>query len=169
MLGLGSGIQYPSGVSAIKLSLYSVIVLADDDENVMVQFVVNDADTKAALLSGITQATGAKVNGTCLCTVSNRTNTSDIKTASDTFNIFQYESGGLTDEVYYFLSLATSNITISSDADYKAVDFTAGTFIGDSIDASGAGDVYNISCVISIPGFDDSDSKARNNVSIDAA
>ena len=169
MLGLGSGIQYPSGGIAIKLLIYSVVVASDDDENVVVKLFIDDVETRAALLDGITQGTGNKVNGTCILTVENDTDPSDVKTAVDTFNIFQYDSTTLTAEKDYFLSLASSNITISSGDDYKVVDLTAGTFVGDSLDASGAGDTYDFDCAISITGFDDSDRRARNNISIDAA
>ena len=72
----------------VKLSIYSVIVLADDDENVAVKLYISDAATKAALLAGITQGIGNKVNGTCILTVLNDTDPSDVKTAVDTFNIF---------------------------------------------------------------------------------
>lgn len=168
-LGINTCVIGQTVQQLVKLSIFSVIVLADDDENVVVKLHINDAATKAALLAGITQGTGNKVNGTCILTVDNDTDPSDEKTAVDTFNIFQYDSTTLDAESNYFLSLATSNITISSGDDYKAVDLTAGTFVGDSLDASGAGDTYDFNCIISIAGFENSDITARNNVSIDAA
>jgi hypothetical protein len=168
-LGINTCVIGQTVQQLVKLSIFSVIVLADDDENVIVKLFISDAATRAALLNGITQGTGNKVNGTCTLTVENDTDPSDVKTAVDTFNIFQYDSTTLTAEKDYFLSLATSNITISSGDDYKAVDLTAGTFVGDSLDASGSGNTYDFNCIISIPGFETSDITSRNNISIDAA
>ena len=168
-LGINTCVIGQTGQQLVKLSIYGVHVLADDDENIAVKLHISDVATRAALLAGITQGTGNKVNGTCILSVDNDTDPSDEKTAVDTFNIFQYDSTGGSAEVFYFLSLATSNITISSGDDYKVVDVTAGTFVGDSLDASGAGDTYDFNCSISIPGFEDSDVTARNNISIDAA
>lgn len=165
MLGLGTGIQYPSSLSLVKLAIQDLVTTDIDDENVMVTFTSSNAATRNALLSGITQATGAKVNGTFELTVTNVTSDPD-DVAVDTFNVFQYDSGNTT---LFFLSLATSNITISGSADYHAVDLTAGTFVGDSLDASGSGEIYSFSGALSIPGFDTSDSISVVNLSIDAA
>ena len=168
-LGINTCVIGQTVQQLVKLSIFAVTVLADDDENMAVKLGITDAATKAALLAGITQGTGNKVNGTCTLTVENDTDPNDVKTAVDTFNIFQYDSTTLDAETHYFLSLATSNITISSGDDYKVVDVTAGTFVGDSLDASGAGDTYDFNCIISIDGFENSDITARNNISIDAA
>ena len=59
MLGLGAGIQYPSSLSLVKLAIQDLATTDIDDENVMVTFTSSDAATRDALLSGITQATGA--------------------------------------------------------------------------------------------------------------
>jgi len=64
VLGLGANIVYQSPQSAIKLVVAALTTTDTDDENVMVAFTVTDSDTQAALVDGITQATGAKVNGT---------------------------------------------------------------------------------------------------------
>jgi len=69
MLGLGAGIQYPSSLSLVKLAIQDLVTTDIDDENVMVTFTSSNAATRNALLSGITQATGAKVNGTFELTV----------------------------------------------------------------------------------------------------
>jgi hypothetical protein len=170
MLGLGTNITYQSPKSAIKLALSSLTTTDTDDENVMVAFVVSDADTQAALVDGITQQTGAKVNGTFTLTVTNVTADPDL-VGTDTFNVFQYNAASTA---IYFISLATSNITVSSSADYQAVDLTAATFLNSGgsdagLDASGAGEIYNFEGFLSIPGFDSSDSVSTNNISIDAA
>ena len=170
MLGLGTNITYQSPQSAIKLVLGSLTTTDADDENVMVAFVVSDADTQAALLNGITQATGAKVNGTFTLTVTNVTADPDL-VGTDTFNVFQYNAASTA---IYFMSLATSNITVSSGADYQAIDLTAATFLNSGgtdagLDASGAGEIYNFEGFLSIPGFESSDSVSTNNISIDAA
>ena len=62
MLGLGTGIQYPSSLSLVKLVVAQVATADVDDENVSVVIAITDADTRTALLDGISQATGAKVN-----------------------------------------------------------------------------------------------------------
>tara|TARA_R110002020_G_scaffold40551_3_gene119817 strand:- start:3089 stop:3601 length:513 start_codon:yes stop_codon:yes gene_type:complete len=170
MLGLGTDIVYQSPQSAIKLVLTGLTTTDLDDENVMVAFTVTDADTQAALLSGITQATGAKVNGTLELTVTNVTADPDL-VGTDTFNVFQYSN---LSTAIYFISLATSNITISSGADYQAVDLTAATFLNSGgsdagLDASGSGEIYNFASILSIPGFESSESIAISNISIDAA
>jgi hypothetical protein len=170
MLGLGTGIPYPSGLSASKLVLSALTTTDLDDENVMVAFTVTDAVTQAALVADITQATGAKANGTFELTVTNVTADPDL-VGTDTFNVFQYNAASTA---IYFLSLATSNITISSGDDYQAVDLTASTFLDSGgsdagLDASGSGEIYNFQGVLSISGFESSVSVATNNISIDAA
>ena len=174
MLGLGTGIQYPSSLSLIPLALAEVAIVDTDDENVSVVIKVTDIETKTALLDGITQSTGAKVNGTATLTVENQdtlgSNTHRIGTK--TFNIFQYTSSG---QVFYFLSTATSDITIGGDPDnYEAVDLTVATFLDSggsdaNLDAAGTGEVYDFDVFISIPGFEDSNVVVIDNVSIDAA
>ena len=139
MLGLGTDIIHQSPQSAIKLVLTALTTTDTDDENVMVAFTVTDSDTQAALLNGITQATGAKANGTFTLTVTNVTADPDL-VGTDTFNVFQYNAASTA---IYFMSLATSNITVSSGADYQAVDLTAATFLNSGgsdagLDASGA-------------------------------
>ena len=170
MLGLGTNITYQSPQSAIKLIVAALTTTDTDDENVMVAFTVTDSDTQAALVDGITQATGAKVNGTFELTVTNVTANPDLA-GTDTFNVFQYNSASTS---IYFLSLATSNITISSGDDYQAVDLTAATFLNTGgsdagLDASGSGEIYNFAGVLSIPGFDSAALVSTNNISIDAA
>jgi len=170
MLGLGTNITYQSPQSAIKLVVAGLTTTDADDENVMVAFTVSDSDTQAALLNGITQATGAKVNGTFTLTVTNVTADPDL-VGTDTFNVFQYNAASTA---IYFISLATSNITVSTGADYQAVDLTAATFLNSGgsdagLDASGAGEIYNFEGFLSIPGFESSVSVSTNNISIDAA
>ena len=170
MLGLGTNITYQSPKSAIKLALNALTTTDTDDENVMIAFTVSDSDTQAALENGITQATGAKVNGTFTLTATNVTADPDL-VGTDTFNVFQYNAATT---FIFFISLATSNITVSSDSDYKAVDLTAATFLNSGgtdagLDASGAGEIYNFEGFLSIPGFESSDSVSTNNISIDAA
>jgi hypothetical protein len=170
MLGLGTDIVYQSPQSAIKLIVAALTTTDTDDENVMVAFTVTDADTQAALVAGVTQATGAKVNGTFELTVTNTTADPDLE-GTDTFNVFQYSSASTA---IYFISLAASNITISSGDDYQAVDLTVSTFLNSGgsdagLDASGAGEIYNFKGVLSIPGFDSAALVSTNNISIDAA
>ena len=170
MLGLGTNILYQSPQSAIKLIVAALTTTDTDDENVMVAFTVTDADTQAALVAGVTQANGAKVNGTFELTVTNVTADPDL-VGTDTFNVFQYTS---VSTAIYFISLATSNITISALADYQAVDLTAATFLNSGgsdagLDASGSGEIYNFAGVLSIPGFESSAEISTNNISIDAA
>ena len=170
MLGLGTNILYQSPQSAIKLIVAALTTTDTDDENVMVAFTVTDADTQAALLNGISQATGAKVNGTFTLTVTNVTADPDL-VGTDTFNVFQFNSASTA---VYFMSLATSNITVSTGADYQAVDLTAATFLNSGgsdagLDASGPGEIYNFEGFLSIPGFESSVSVSTNNISIDAA
>ena len=170
MLGLGTNITYQSPQSAIKLALSSLATTDTDDENVMVAFTVSDSDTQAALLNGITQATGAKVNGTFTLTVTNVTADPDL-VGTDTFNVFQYNAASTA---IYFISLATSNITVSTGAEYQAVDLTAATFLNSGgsdagLDASGSGEIYNFEGFLSIPEVKSSVSISTNNISIDAA
>ena len=158
----------------IQLALAEVSIVDTDDENVAVVIKVTDIDTKTALLDGITQSTGAKVNGTATLTVENHdtlgTNTHRIGTK--TFNIFQYDGSG---QVYYFLSTATSDITIGGDPDnYEAVDLTASGFVAPGggsamLSAGGSGEIYDFDVFISIAGFEDSNVVVIDNVSIDAA
>jgi hypothetical protein len=170
MLGLGTGIIHQSPQSAIKLILSGLTTQDNDDENVMVAFTLSDSATQSALVDGITQQTGAKVNGTFTLTVTNVTADPDL-VGTDTFNVFQYNA---VSTAIFFISLATSNITVSSSDDYRAVDLTAATFLNSGgsdagLDASGAGEIYNFEGFLSIPGFDSSDSISTNNISIDAA
>ena len=174
MLGLGTGIQYPSSLSLIPLVLAEVAIVDTDDENVAVVIKVTDIETKTALLDGITQSTGAKVNGTATLTVENHDTlgSNSHRIGTKTFNIFQYTSSG---QVFYFLSTATSDITIGGDPDnYEAVDLTVATFLDSggsdaNLDAAGTGEVYDFDVFISIPGFEDSNVVVQNNISIDAA
>ena len=175
MLGLGTGIQYPSSLSLIPLVLAEVAIVDTDDENVAVVIAVTNIDTKTALLDGITQSTGAKVNGTATLTVENHDTTTGNnvhRIGTKTFNIFQYTGSG---QVFYFLSTATSDITIGGDPDnYEEVDLTVATFLDSggsdaNLDAAGTGEVYDFDVFISIPGFEDSNVVVINNVSIDAA
>ena len=173
MLGLGTGIQYPSSLSLIPLVLAEVAIVDTDDENVAVVIKVTDIETKTALLDGITQSTGAKVNGTVALTVTNQDTlgSNSARTGTKTFNVFQYNGAN---QAFYFLATAASNITISSADDYNTVDLTDATFLDSggsdaNLDAAGSGEIYNFSAVLSIPGFEDSDAVAQNNISIDAA
>mgnify|MGYP001472308430 FL=1 len=174
MLGLGTGIQYPSSLSLIPLVLAEVAIVDTDDENVAVVIKVTDIETKTALLDGITQSTGAKVNGTATLTVENHDTlgSNSHRIGTKTFNIFQYTSSG---QVFYFLSTATSDITIGGDPDnYEAVDLTVATFLDSggsdaNLDAAGTGEIYDFDVFISISGFEDSNVVVIDNVSIDAA
>mgnify|MGYP003129404474 FL=1 len=174
MLGLGADISHGVTLSSVKLLINVTTVLDTDDENVSVQFAITDSATQNALLNGITQSTGAKVNGTVALTVTNQDTlgSNSARTGTKTFNIFQYTSGS---EIFYFLSPATSDISIGSDVNnYFAVDLTVATFLDSggsdaNLDAAGSGEIYNFSAVLSIPGFEDSDAAVVNNISIDAA
>ena len=174
MLGLGVDILHGVTLSSVKLLINAATVLDTDDENVSVQLAITDSATQRALLNGITQSTGAKVNGTVALTVTNQDTlgSNSARTGTKTFNVFQYTSGS---EVFYFLSPATSDISIGSDpSNYFAVDLTVATFLDSggsdaNLDAAGSGEIYNFSAVLSIPGFEDSDAVAQNNISIDAA
>lgn len=173
MLGLGTGIQYPSSLSLVKLVLGAVATSDVDDENVAVIIATTDADTSTALLDGISQATGAKVNGTVALTVTNQDTlgSNSARTGTKTFNVFQYSGANQT---FYFLATAASDITISSADDYNTVDLTASDFLDSggsdaNLDAAGTGEIYNFSAVLSIPGFEDADAVVQNNISIDAA
>ena len=158
----------------IQLALAEVAIVDTDDENVAVVIKVTDIDTKTALLDGITQSTGAKVNGTATLTVENHDTlgSNSHRIGTKTFNIFQYDGSG---QVFYFLSTATSDITIGGDPDnYEAVDLTVATFLDSggsdaNLDAAGTGEVYDFDVFISIAGFEDSNVVVIDNVSIDAA
>ena len=172
MLGLGTGIEY-QGLSADKLSVNTVTVIDTDDENVAVLLTITNAMTRDALLDGVTQATGAKVNGTVTLTVENHDTlgSNSHRIGTKTFNVFQYDSSSV---VFYFLSAATSDITISGASDYEEVDLTVATFLDSggsdaNLDAAGAGEVYDFDVILSITGFDDSDVTVRDSQSIDAA
>jgi hypothetical protein len=173
MLGLGTGIQYPSSLSLVKLVVAQVATADVDDENVSVVIAVTDADTRTALLDGISQATGAKVNGTVALTVTNQDTlgSNSARTGTKTFNVFQYNGAN---QAFYFLATAASNITISSADDYNTVDLTDATFLDSggsdaNLDAAGTGEIYDFDAVLSIPGFEDSDVVVQDNISIDAA
>ena len=177
MLGLGVDILHTSAPSVTQLKhspvggSHAFLVTANDDENVMVLFSTFDAVTKAALLDGITQGNGKKVNGTFDLTVTNVTADPD-KVGTKRFNVFQYL--GANDQVY-FLAPDTSDITISSADDYKKVDLTVATFLDSGgsdaeLDASGSGEIYNFTGTLNITGFDSStDAGVLSNLSIDAA
>tara|TARA_R100001510_G_C7656338_1_gene216238 strand:+ start:6872 stop:7417 length:546 start_codon:yes stop_codon:yes gene_type:complete len=181
MLGLGADILHASAPSVTQLKLSGFLfdgsvgstffVNETDDENVMVLFRTTDTATKAALLDGITQGTGKKVNGTFDLTVTNVTADPD-KVGTKTFNIFQYLASS---EEIYFLAPDTSNITISSGNDYQKVDLTVATFLDSGgsdaeLDASGSGEIYNFTGVLNITGFDSStNAGTSDNLSIDAA
>lgn len=173
MLGLGAGIQYPSSLSLVKLAVSQVATTDIDDENVSVVIAITDAATRAALLDGITQDDGAKVNGTVALTVENHDTlgSNSHRIGTKTFNVFQFNGAN---QAFYFLATATSDITISSGNDYNTVDLTDATFLDSggsdaNLDAAGAGEVYDFDAVLSIPGFEDSDVVVQNNISIDAA
>jgi len=172
-LGINTCVIGQTVQQLVKLSLAEISIVDTDDENVAVVIKVTNIDTKTALLNGITQSTGAKVNGTATLTVENHdTLGSDShRIGTKTFNIFQYTGSG---QVFYFLSTATSNITISSADDYEAVDLTVATFLDSggsdaNLDAAGSGEIYDFDVFISIPGFEDSNVVVIDNVSIDAA
>ena len=84
--------------------------------------------TVDAMLNGITQSAGAKVNGTCTVKLANFTEygLTESDKGVDTFNIFQINPALST---VFFLSLATSDITISSLDDYYAVNLTVNTWL----------------------------------------
>lgn len=173
MLGLGADITHGGLASAFQLVLYSTATTDVDDENVSVVFAVLSSDTAAALLSGITQGTGNKVNGTVELTVNNHdTLGSDVARAgTKIFNVFQFIGNN---QAFYFLSTSTSNITISAASDYQVVDLTDATFLNSegsdaNLDAAGSGEVYDFQVILSIPGFEDSEAVVTNAISIDAA
>ena len=175
-LALGNSLacEPKSSLPLVKLAVLQVATSDVDDENVSVVLAVTDADTRTALLDGISQATGAKVNGTVALTVTNQDTlgSNSARTGTKTFNVFQYNGAN---QAFYFLSPATSDISIGSDpSNYFAVDLTVATFLDSggsdaNLDAAGSGEIYNFSAVLSIPGFEDSDAVAQNNISIDAA
>jgi|TARA_R100000149_G_scaffold66371_1_gene44838 hypothetical protein len=174
-LALGNSLacEPKSSLPLVKLAVLQVATSDVDDENVSVVLAVTDADTRTALLDGISQATGAKVNGTVALTVTNQDTlgSNSARTGTKTFNVFQYNGAN---QAFYFLATAASNITISSADDYNTVDLTDATFLDSggsdaNLDAAGSGEIYNFSAVLSIPGFEDSDAVAQNNISIDAA
>ena len=173
MLGLGTNIQYSKTISLARLSVAAIATSDVDDENVAVVLAVTHAATRAALLSGISQASGAKVNGTAVLTVENHDTlgSNSHRIGSKTFNVFQYNGAN---ESFYFLSTATSNITISDGTDYNTVDLTDATFLNSggsdaNLDAAGTGEIYDFDAVLSISGFADSDVVVQDNISIDAA
>jgi len=175
-LALGNSLacEPKTPLALVKLVLGAVATSDTDDENVAVVIATTDADTRTALLDGISQATGAKVNGTVALTVTNQDTlgSNSARTGTKTFNVFQYNGAN---QSFYFLSTATSDITIGGDPDnYEAVDLTASDFLDSggsdaNLDAAGTGEIYNFSAVLSIPGFEDSDAVVQNNISIDAA
>ena len=170
MLGLGSSLFTESVVGGLSaLGIVGITIFDIDDENVAVYILATDATTVAALYNGITPGIGNKVNGTATLTVTNTTADPD-KVGTDTFNIFQFQDGN---QNLFFLSLATSDITISVAQDFLAVDLTAATFLDSGgsdaeLDASGSGEEYNFSLVVNIDGFIESNTATQTGISIDA-
>jgi hypothetical protein len=175
VLGLGVDILHTSAPSVTQLkhsiSGNAFLITHTDDENVLVLFATNDAATRAALLDGITQGTGKKVNGTFDLTVTNVTADPD-KVGTKTFNVFQYLGSS---EALYFLAPDSSDITINNADDYEKVDLTVATFLDSEgsdaeLDASGSGEIYTFTGALNITGFDSStDAGVSANISIDAA
>ena len=173
-LGINTCVIGQTVQQLVKLSLAEISIVDTDDENVAVVIKVTNIDTKTALVDGITQSTGAKVNGTATLTVENHDTlgSNSHRIGTKTFNIFQYTGSG---QVFYFLSTAASDITIGGDpANYEAVDLTVATFLDSggsdaNLDAAGTGEIYDFDVFISIPGFEDSNVVVIDNVSIDAA
>ena len=164
MLGLGTSLYTSSFAGFVTLpqaAILGVAITDVDDETILYQMLIGDS----------------AMNGTVELTVTNTTADPD-KTGVRTFNIFQYQNGST---LFYFLSGATSNITVSDTSlggDYYAVDLTTDgtgsdaflTAGGDNadLDASGAGEAYSFSAVLKIDGFQDSSALA-SSTSIDAA
>jgi hypothetical protein len=170
MLGLGINIAANSVTQgATQLVLYSQIFVYDlDDENVAVLPAASGSDTLNALYSGVTQGVGKKLNGTFELTVTNVTRT---KTGTKRFNVFQYSASGTS---LFFLSTSASDITISTNDDFYAVDLTLSTFqdSGGSdadLDAGGPLEQFSFSGVLSIDGCVDSNTASSNTITIDAA
>lgn len=179
MLGLGTSLYTQSFVEGIRpqAAILGVTIGDVDDETILYQMLINDSATVAAIIDGKTLGTGNLMNGTVELTVTNTTADPD-KTGVRTFNIFQYQNGSA---LFYFLSGATSNITVSNTelgGDYYAIDLTTDgtgsdaflTAGGDNadLDASGDAEAYSFSAVLKIDGFQDSSALA-SSTSIDAA
>ena len=179
MLGLGTSLYTQSFVEGIRpqAAIFAVAITDADDETTLYQMVINDSASVAAIIDGKTLGTGNLMNGTVELTVTNTTADPD-KTGVRTFNIFQFNNGST---IFYFLSGATSNITVSDAAlggEYYAVDLTTDGTDSDAfltaggananLDASGAGEEYSFSAVLKIDGFQDS-SALVSATSIDAA
>ncbi len=178
MLGLGTSLYTQSFVEGVpQAAILAASVVDADDETILYNFIINDSATVAAIIDGKTLGTGNLMNGTVELTVTNTTADPD-KTGVRTFNIFQYQNGNTN---FYFLSGATSNITISDTAlggEYYAIDLTTDgtgsdaflTAGGDNadLDASGDAEAYSFSAVLKIDGFQDSSALAFPT-SIDAA
>ena len=149
-------------------------VTGDDDENVRIVLTITDVPTQNALLSGITHAAGAKVNGTCTLKLLNATEYGfePADAGIDTFNMFQVFSFS---SQYFFLSLDTSNITISSGNEYDAVNFTVGTWLDPegadaALDVTGSAAVfYAHEAFIELDGYEASNEINAVAVPIDDA
>lgn len=160
--------------SLTQLNVDAIIVTGSDDENVLISLTITDVPTQNALLSGITHATGAKVNGTCTLKLMNATEYGNepADVGIDTFNIFQLLS---VSPQYFFLSLDASNITISSSDDYEAVNFTAGTWLDPegadaALGATGSAAVFFVhDAFIELDGYEASNEIDASLVAIDAA
>lgn len=181
MLGLGtsitstSGCLFEYGPSAI---ISAAVVLDLNDESVLYQFAAFDATTNDAIMAGKTLGTGNLMNGTVELTVTNTT-ADPPKTGVRTFNIFQYVDGNTW---FFFLSGATSNITISDNGlggDYYAVDLTIDGTGSDAfltteganaeLDASADVEQYTFSAVLILDGFLNSTALVTDGLTIDPA
>ena len=181
MLGLGTSITSTSGslFGGLPLAIINAAVVVDmNDETILYQFLSTSAESNAAIIAGKTLGAGNLMNGTVELTVTNET-ADPPKTGVRTFNIFQLVTGNTN---FFFLSGATSNITISDTGeggDYYEVDITTDgtgsdaflTAGGDNanLDASADVEEYTFSAVLILDGFLNSTALVSSSLTIDPA
>ena len=169
MLGLGADISHavaPSGLVSLVVDA-SLFVAENSDESVAIVLSYTDTATQNAIADGTTGTSQFdRLNGTLTLTVTNVTADPDI-VGTKTFNLFRASS---VSNAGAYVSTSESISGISE----AFFDLTGSNFLDSggsaaNLDASGAGEIYSFSAVLSIDGFADSNASVRTNISIDAA
>tara|TARA_R110002020_G_scaffold121752_2_gene276723 strand:- start:1168 stop:1677 length:510 start_codon:yes stop_codon:yes gene_type:complete len=169
MLGLGADISHavaPSGLVPLVVDA-SLFVAENNDESVAIVLTYSDSATINATTDGTTGTSQFdRLNGTLKLTVTNVTADPDI-VGSKTFNLFRASS---VSDASAYVSTGESMSSITE----AFFDLTGSNFLDSggsaaNLDASGAGEIYSFSAVLSIDGFEDSNASVRTNISIDAA
>lgn len=170
MLGLGADISHAVTPSVlVPLVINSALFTFDNnDESLQIVIQYTDSATQNAIADGQGISQFARLNGTVTLTLTNVTADPDI-VGTKTFNVFRTTTGFNTSA---YVSVNTgSSISGISEAFF---DLTGSNFLDSggsaaNLDASGAGEIYSFSAVLSIDGFADSNAAVATNISIDAA